>query len=52
MVTAREADERGEISRDDVAATLLAVLDSPSTIGKSFGLTSGETPIVEAIAAL
>jgi uncharacterized protein YbjT (DUF2867 family) len=43
---------RGEISRDDVAATLLAALDAPVTIGKAFDLTSGETPIAEAIAAL
>lgn len=42
----------GEIPRDDVAATLAAVLDTPSTIGKTFLLVSGETPIEEAVAAL
>jgi uncharacterized protein YbjT (DUF2867 family) len=42
----------GEISRDDVAATLLACLDDPSTIGKEFDLLSGDTPIAEALAAL
>jgi uncharacterized protein YbjT (DUF2867 family) len=42
----------GEIPRDDVAATLAAVLDTPSTIGKTFLLVSGETPIDEALAAL
>jgi uncharacterized protein YbjT (DUF2867 family) len=52
MVAAGESVGRGEISRDDVAAALLAVLDTPSTIGKSFELTSGETPIPDAIAAL
>jgi uncharacterized protein YbjT (DUF2867 family) len=52
LVSASERAERGTISRDDVAATLLAVLDSPRTIGKTFGLTSGSTPIAEAIAAL
>ena len=31
-------DHRGEVTRDDVAATLLAVLDHPQTIGLSFDL--------------
>jgi uncharacterized protein YbjT (DUF2867 family) len=44
--------ERGEIPREDVAATLLAVLETPSTIGKTFELVSGDTPIEEAIRAL
>ena len=53
MVEAAERLERsGQIPRDDVAATLLACLDDPSTIGKGFDLLSGETPIAEAIAAL
>jgi uncharacterized protein YbjT (DUF2867 family) len=43
---------RGSIPRDDVAATLLAVLQTPGTIGKTFELLSGETPIDEAVAAL
>lgn len=42
----------GEIPRDDVAATLAAVLDTPSTIGRTFLLVSGETPIDEAVADL
>jgi uncharacterized protein YbjT (DUF2867 family) len=42
----------GEISRDDVAAVLAAVLGSAGTIGKTFDVTSGEVPIEEAIAAL
>jgi uncharacterized protein YbjT (DUF2867 family) len=44
--------ERGEIPREDVAATLLAVLETPSTIGETFELVSGDTPIEEAIRAL
>jgi uncharacterized protein YbjT (DUF2867 family) len=43
---------RGEIPREDVAATLLAVLETPSTIGKTFELVSGDTPIEEAVSAL
>jgi uncharacterized protein YbjT (DUF2867 family) len=42
----------GEIPRDDVAAVLLAVLETPSSIGKTFELVSGETPIDEAVGAL
>jgi uncharacterized protein YbjT (DUF2867 family) len=42
----------GEIPRDDVAAALLAVLETPSSIGKTFELVSGETPIDEAVGAL
>ncbi len=43
---------RGSISRDDVAATLLAALEEPRTIGKTFDLLSGDTPISEALARL
>ena len=42
----------GRVPRDDVAATLLACLDEPRTIGKAFDLLSGETPIPEALASL
>jgi len=52
LVRAAPRLERGgQIPRDDVAATLLACLDDPNTIGREFDLLSGETPIVEAIAA-
>ena len=43
---------RPEISRDDVAATLAAVLEAPNTIGKTLDLLGGDTPIDEAVAAL
>jgi uncharacterized protein YbjT (DUF2867 family) len=42
----------GEVTRDDVAATLLAVLDAGNTIGKTFDLLGGDTPIEEAVRAL
>ena len=51
-IEAGESVERGEISRDDVADVIATVLRSDSTIGKTFDVTSGETPIDEAIAAL
>ncbi|MDX6675791.1 MAG: hypothetical protein QOH11_3209 [Solirubrobacteraceae bacterium] len=40
------------ITRADTAAVLLAVLDPPSTIGRTFEVLEGRTPIAEAIAAL
>lgn len=43
---------RGQIPRADVAAVLLACLDEPATIGKSFDAISGETPIVDAVGGL
>ena len=43
---------RGQVTRDDVAAVLVAVLDSPSTVGRTADLIGGDTPIAEAVAAL
>jgi uncharacterized protein YbjT (DUF2867 family) len=51
-IAAASSVERGEIARDDVAATLLAVLDEPATIGAAFELVGGEAPIPGALAAL
>ena len=45
-------DRRGEVTRDDVAATLVAVLDEPATAGLTFDLLGGDVPIAEAVAAL
>ena len=50
--TALELEHSGEIPREDVVATLLAVLDTPSTIQKAFDVISGEMPIARAVAAL
>ncbi|MGZ4561755.1 MAG: NAD(P)-binding oxidoreductase, partial [Mycobacteriaceae bacterium] len=43
--------ERGQVPRADVAAVLLALLDSPDTAGKVLMLTSGDTPVADAVAA-
>jgi uncharacterized protein YbjT (DUF2867 family) len=43
---------RGPVPRDDVAATLLALLDTPATARRTLELISGETAIGEAISAL
>ncbi|HKP39390.1 NAD(P)H-binding protein [Mycobacterium sp.] len=40
---------RGDIPRADVAAVLLAVLDTPATAGHTFDLISGDTPITDAV---
>ena len=42
----------GQIPRDDVAAVLAAALNAPNTIGKTFEVLSGSTPIADAMAAL
>lgn len=39
----------GQTSRENLAATLVACLDEPATIGKDFTLLDGETPIAEAL---
>jgi uncharacterized protein YbjT (DUF2867 family) len=41
-----------DIPRDDVAAVLLAVLVTPASIGKTFELVSGDTPVEDAVASL
>ena len=51
-VTAGQDGERDEVSREDVAAVLAAVLSSDNTIGKTFVVVQGETPVEEAVAAV
>jgi uncharacterized protein YbjT (DUF2867 family) len=40
---------RGPVPRDDVAAVLAACLITPATIGQTFELFAGDTPIAEAL---
>jgi uncharacterized protein YbjT (DUF2867 family) len=42
---------RGNVSRDDVAAVLVALLDEPSTIGLTLEVVGGDVPIGNAVAA-
>jgi uncharacterized protein YbjT (DUF2867 family) len=44
--------ERGEITRADVARVLMAALDTPATIGKTFDVLNGDQDIAEALAEL
>ncbi|MEV6603385.1 NAD(P)H-binding protein [Kutzneria sp. NPDC051319] len=43
---------RGPVTRADVAAVLVALLDTPGTAGLTLELIAGDTPIVDAVAAL
>lgn len=47
-----ESVPSGQVSRDDVAAVLAAVLDSPRTIGRTVDLIGGDTPVAEAVKAI
>ena len=47
-----ESLPHGQVPRDDVAAVIVAVLDSPNTIGRTVDLIGGDTPVAEAVAAI
>lgn len=51
LVTLAESVERGSVSRDDVAAVLVALLDRPDTGGLTLELVEGELPIDAALEA-
>ena len=44
--------ERDQVTRADVAAVLAEVLQADNTIGKTFVVVQGETPLEEAVAAI
>ena len=47
-----ELHGRGLTSRENLAAVLAACLDLPNTVGKTFSLLEGATPIAEALRSL
>jgi len=51
-VTLAEHTDRGSVTRDDVAAVIVALLDAPGTAGLTLDLIGGPTPIPAAIAAI
>ncbi|MGF9969153.1 MULTISPECIES: SDR family oxidoreductase [unclassified Bacillus (in: firmicutes)] len=51
-VSAAKNLERGFISRDDVAKTVIASLDEKNTENRAFDLTEGDIPIAEALKKL
>jgi len=44
--------DRGQVTREDVAAVLLAALDASKTVGKTFDLLNGDSEIEEAFRTL
>jgi len=52
LVAAGPDMPRGDVPRDDVAATLAAALALEETIGKTFVVVGGETPIEDALRVL
>lgn len=50
LVTINPDPQRQPIARGDVAHTLAQVLTQPSTIGRTFVVVGGETPIADAVA--
>lgn len=41
--------ERGQVPRDDVAAVLVALLDAPRSVGATYELVAGDTPVAAAV---
>ncbi|MCF6523550.1 SDR family oxidoreductase [Streptomyces sp. JJ36] len=50
-VTLAERTGRDEVTRADVAAVLVALLDEPRTAGRTLELIGGDTPVAAAVAA-
>ncbi len=51
-VTLAEHTGRGDVSRDDVAAVLVALLDEPRTGRRTLEVINGDTPIDDAVKAV
>ncbi|MET0758358.1 MAG: NAD(P)H-binding protein [Mycobacterium sp.] len=49
-VTIADSTGRGSIPREDVAAVLVALMDTPGTGGQTFEVIAGDTPIADAVA--
>ena len=49
LVTLGEEVPRGEVTRTDVAGTVAAIIDDPSTNGRQWGLVGGSTPVRDAV---
>ncbi|MFI0223477.1 NAD(P)H-binding protein [Streptomyces lydicus] len=52
LITLADATGPGEVSRDDVATTLVALLDEPGTVGRTLELISGDVPVEDAVRAV
>jgi uncharacterized protein YbjT (DUF2867 family) len=47
-----ELQGSGQTSRENLAAVLVACLDCPNSVGKSFSMLDGDTPLAAAMSAL
>lgn len=52
VAAAADLDRRGEVTRGDVAAVLLAAMEADNTRGKTFELLQGDVPVERAVAQL
>lgn len=52
IAVSRELEGKGSTSRDNLAAALVACLDVDNTIGKSFRVLDGDTPLADALASV
>ncbi|MER6844017.1 SDR family oxidoreductase [Streptomyces platensis] len=52
LVALADTTGRSEVTRDDVAAALVALLDEPATIGRTLELIGGKVPVEEAVRAV
>ena len=52
LVNLAESTGRAEVTRDDVAAVLLALLDEPGTAGRTLELIGGDVPVADAVKAV
>ncbi|MGA4880444.1 NAD(P)H-binding protein [Streptomyces lydicamycinicus] len=52
LVALADTTGRSEVTRDDVAASLVALLDEPATIGRTLELIGGEVPVEDAVRAV
>ena len=52
VTVAEHLDHRGTVTRDDVAAVLASALTDGLAVRRTFEVSSGDTPIPEALAAL
>ncbi|MFE6779496.1 NAD(P)H-binding protein [Streptomyces sp. NPDC057702] len=52
LVTLAESTGHTEITRQDVAAVLAALLDEPASVGRTLELVNGTTPVADAVKAL
>ena len=51
-MTLADATGRGQVTRDDVAAVLAALIDEPRTAGLTLELIAGNVSVIEAVTSV